>query len=137
MTDSKNLVCDEQTGICKIPESYFGKEIDWGQDIGKEIIIEGDPEELMFETKIKSIDILTMDNCPWCVRAKKFLDNLNLKYTEKKLGSDFTYQDLIKTVGEKPTLPQIYINTIRVGGCIDMENYFETMENTNCGFGNG
>ena len=68
--------------------------------------------------------------CPYCVRAKEHAETLKLK------RDDFNYRyvdihaegiskaDLEKTVG-KPveTVPQIFIDQERIGGCTDFEAY--------------
>ena len=73
------------------------------------------------------IKIYTKDNCPWCVKAKELMNNLHLKYTEYKLGTDFTREELRELVPENLplTVPQIFVYNKRIGGYEDFAEYCE------------
>lgn len=73
------------------------------------------------------IRIYTKDNCPWCVKAKELMKNLHLKYTELKLGEDFTREELRELLPENLplTVPQIFIYNKRIGGYEDFAEYCE------------
>ena len=74
------------------------------------------------------ITIYTKDNCSWCVKAKELMNTLHLSYNEKKLGTDYTREDLREMVGEHLplTVPQIYVRGKRIGGYEDFADYCET-----------
>ena len=71
------------------------------------------------------IRIYSKDNCPWCVKAKELMNKLHLKYTELKLGTDYTREELRELIGEHLplTVPQIYIYNKRIGGYEDFVEY--------------
>lgn len=73
------------------------------------------------------IKIYTKDNCPWCVKAKELMNKLHLKYTEHKLGTDFTREELRELVPEHLplTVPQIFVYNKRIGGYEDFAEYCE------------
>lgn len=82
-------------------------------------------------TKIDSMTtpykIYSKDDCPWCVRANKLLDDLEIQYQELKLGRDYGRDDLRKLVPEnKPlTVPQVFVYDTRIGGYEELKEYLE------------
>lgn len=73
------------------------------------------------------VRIYSKDNCPWCVKAKELMNSLGMKYTELKLGTDFTREELRELIGEHLplTVPQIFIYNKRIGGYEDFAEYCE------------
>jgi glutaredoxin len=71
--------------------------------------------------------IYTKDNCSWCVKAKDLMNRFNITYTEKKLGVDFTVDELKEKVGTvaRLTVPQIFIKETRIGGYEDLVEYLD------------
>jgi glutaredoxin len=69
--------------------------------------------------------IYTKDNCSWCVKAKELMNKLHIQYEEKKLGVDYTREDLRELIGEHLplTVPQIFVYNKRIGGYEDFVNY--------------
>ena len=66
------------------------------------------------------VEIYTTTYCPYCIRAKNFLDKKNVTYTEYKVDHDRElYQEMIKR-SKRTSVPQIFINDFHVGGCDDM-----------------
>lgn len=73
---------------------------------------------------MNKIDIYTSNTCPYCTKAKRLLQMLNLNYTEHNVDNSF--EDMCKEIGEKfnipvSTVPQIIINEQYVGGYSDLE----------------
>lgn len=73
-------------------------------------------------TKIKQVTIYSTSWCGWCVKAKKFLDDYGVKYTEKSLESKEDREELVKIAeklgynGELNAVPLFIIgNEIIVG----------------------
>tara|TARA_B100001750_G_C15518422_1_gene609307 strand:- start:2797 stop:3033 length:237 start_codon:yes stop_codon:yes gene_type:complete len=72
------------------------------------------------------IEIFTKDNCIWCDRAKRLLNSVDFIYTEIDLSNDNDRQNFYKKVGEGvSTVPQIYIEDIRIGGYPELVNWLE------------
>lgn len=61
------------------------------------------------------------DNCPHCVRAKEFAKQKGLKFIYKKLGEDFTKEELVLKCSPviPKTVPRIFyecgVDTVYVG----------------------
>ena len=81
------------------------------------------------------ITMYSKDNCQWCdkARAQILNDPLNphslTYYTEKKLGVDFTKEELQAKLPhiEKLTLPQIWFNDTHIGGYTELVEYLVTL----------
>lgn len=71
--------------------------------------------------------IYTKDDCVWCVKAKRLMMDLDLKYEELKLGVDYTKEDLRELVPQHLplTVPQIFVYNKRIGGYEDFAEYVE------------
>jgi len=54
------------------------------------------------------ITIVTKSYCPFCVRAKEFLDSLGRDYTEVEISQDEALYDSYKELSWMRTVPQIY-----------------------------
>lgn len=73
---------------------------------------------------MNKIDVYTSSSCPYCTKAKKLLQMLDLEYSEHNVDEDFEdmCEDLALQFG-KPiqTVPQIIVNGRYVGGYTDLE----------------
>ena len=66
------------------------------------------------------ITIYSSDYCPFCSRAKQLLDMKNVSYDEICVdGKSALRQQMIAKSG-RHTVPQIWIDTLHVGGCDDL-----------------
>jgi glutaredoxin len=76
---------------------------------------------------MKNVIVYTKDNCVWCVRAKELLNKLHISYEEKKLGTDYTKDDLIKLLGRENniTVPQVLTDGKLIGGFDALSQYLE------------
>lgn len=67
--------------------------------------------------------VVWRDNCPWCDRAKELLDQHKVEYIpvefDPAMKSLFTALDL-------RTLPQIWHNTLHIGGFDNLKLFLET-----------
>jgi glutaredoxin 3 len=78
-------------------------------------------------------EIWTKDPCPYCVKAKKILNDLNIPYTEYKISAGMgesqpapnqfyvTRDQLLEKMPTARTVPQIWIDGRHVGGCDNLE----------------
>jgi glutaredoxin len=76
-----------------------------------------------------NIRIYSKDNCPWCVKAKELMNHLGLKYTELKLGTDYTREELRELIGEHLplTVPQIFVYNKRIGSYEEFAEYCDNI----------
>ena len=67
------------------------------------------------------IEVYTTNYCPYCVRAKQFLDMKDRDYTVIDVtGDDAARMALVEKSGGRKTVPQIFINDKPIGGFDDM-----------------
>lgn len=72
--------------------------------------------------------IFTLNDCPYCIKAKEMLKNKKIKYIEYEvISSSYNMQKMLKYVLGKThpiILPQVFINKKRIGGSEDLAAYF-------------
>lgn len=68
------------------------------------------------------IEIYTTDYCPFCKKAKAFLQSKGLEYTEIDITSNEAEMraKLSQMTGGRSTVPQIFINEKSIGGYTDI-----------------
>jgi glutaredoxin len=70
--------------------------------------------------------VWSKDNCPFCVKAKRMLEAKGIRYEERNLSNgSWTREQLLKAVPNARTVPQIWLHGSYVGGCAELEQYFE------------
>ena len=62
------------------------------------------------------ITIYTQRECPYCEKAKQWLDTLNLEYQEVDLGDTVTKHEFIRLYPHLKTVPQIFSGNKHIGG---------------------
>ena len=67
--------------------------------------------------------IWSKDTCAYCDMAKRLLNQNGLAFEEKKIGHDYTKEDLLKQIPNARTVPQIIIDDIVIGGYNELKNY--------------
>ena len=65
--------------------------------------------------------IYSKTHCPYCVKAKRFFDQRNIKYTEHLMDDRLDELDELKRKTGHLTVPQIFINGEFIGGYTDLE----------------
>lgn len=70
---------------------------------------------------LPQIDIYTKFACPFCVRAKRLLDEKGAAYTEHDITMGGPRRDdMLARAPNAMTVPQIFIGTVHVGGSDDL-----------------
>ncbi|NLD36571.1 MAG: glutaredoxin 3 [Desulfatiglans sp.] len=66
---------------------------------------------------MKKVTIYTTQSCPYCIRAKKLLEDKGVKYYELRidLNPELAIEAVTKSGGRR-TVPQIFIGDYHVGG---------------------
>ncbi|MBW4482734.1 MAG: glutaredoxin 3 [Tildeniella torsiva UHER 1998/13D] len=68
-----------------------------------------------------TVEIYTWRSCPFCIRAKKLLDQKGIEYTEYAIdGDEAARSKMSDRANGRRSLPQIFINDHHVGGCDDL-----------------
>ena len=71
------------------------------------------------------VEIYTKNNCIWCDRAKLLLDSKDIEFKEIDLSDDLKREKFYNSIGENvKTVPQIYIDDLRIGGYQDLVAWF-------------
>lgn len=65
------------------------------------------------------------DNCPYCTQAVNLVAEMGLKHEYRKIGSDWTVEQLREVAPNARTVPQIIVNGSLVGGLSDFRTYLE------------
>lgn len=66
-----------------------------------------------------TIIIYTTPWCPYCIRAKKLLDQKNVTYTEIDVSEHEARSKMVALTGGR-TVPQLLINDQPTGGCDEL-----------------
>jgi len=82
-----------------------------------------------------NIEVYSKDNCPFCVKAKRLLEQMNINFIEKKIGVDVTREQLLEVAPQARTVPQIVINGKVIGGYDQLVEYVENYNFNGTGYG--
>ena len=79
-----------------------------------------------------NIVIYTSNYCPYCVKAKRLFDQLDVAYEEINIEKDPAQRDVMlgRANGQR-TVPQIFIGDRHIGGCDDLYALHQSGELTN------
>ena len=77
---------------------------------------------------MKNVVIYTSKICPYCVRAKKMLNDRDIPYKEIKIDSAQLMEEMLTRSGGRKTVPQIFIDDKHIGGSDDLYEYFKNSE---------
>lgn len=69
-----------------------------------------------------TVEIYTTGFCPYCHAAKALLKKKGVEFAEIDIGRDWERRDeMIKRAKGRMTVPQIFIGSVHVGGCDDLQ----------------
>jgi glutaredoxin len=71
--------------------------------------------------------IWSKESCPFCVNAIKLFERFGIEYEERKIGENYTKEDLLAVVPNARTVPQIFLDGQYVGGYTELKKKFENM----------
>lgn len=60
-------------------------------------------------------------SCMFCEQAKVLLKRHNIEFEERKIGEGWTKEQLLESVPNARTVPQIFINDEYIGGFTDLQ----------------
>jgi glutaredoxin 3 len=69
--------------------------------------------------------VWSKDQCPLCVQAKQLLELKGIEYEERKIGEQWTREDLLEVVPTARSVPQIFIDDELVGGFQELRSKLE------------
>jgi len=68
--------------------------------------------------------IYSTATCPYCVLAKRLLDEKKIPYTEIRVDLDDSERDKMISLTGRRTVPQVFIDYKHIGGYDDLYAYF-------------
>jgi len=69
---------------------------------------------------MKHVTIYTTPVCPYCIKAKKLLEQKGVPFDEIDVSNEEARETMIRRSGGRRTVPQIFIEGFHVGGCDDL-----------------
>lgn len=72
--------------------------------------------------------VWSKDFCGYCDRAKKLLEQKGISYEERKIGTNWTKEQLLESVPTARTVPQIFLEGNHIGGYNDLVKYFNEVK---------
>jgi glutaredoxin len=72
-----------------------------------------------------SVVVWTKPMCPYCDKAKALLNSRNISYELRDLGGEWTKEQLLESVPNARSVPQILINGTCIGGYDQLVTYIE------------
>jgi len=72
-----------------------------------------------------NVVVWSKDGCSFCQKAMTVLDNYNVNYEVRKIGTEWTKEDLLEAIPDAKSLPQIVINGDLIGGYSKLVEYIE------------
>jgi len=70
-----------------------------------------------------NVTVFSREGCAYCVRAKGMLRDAGIEFEELVLNRDFS-ESTIRAISGEATVPQVFINGVRIGGSEALEKYF-------------
>lgn len=70
--------------------------------------------------------IWSKDDCFYCHMAKGLLDREGIEYDERNINSgDWTRAQMLESVPDATTVPQIFIDDTYIGGFTELQQYLK------------
>ena len=67
--------------------------------------------------------------CPFCDMAKTLLKNKGIVFEERMIGVDWTREQLLESIPNARTVPQIILNGVLIGGYEQLKAHFNKGKN--------
>lgn len=69
--------------------------------------------------------IWSKTSCGFCIMAKQLLEEKNIPYEERNLNKEWTKEQLLESVPDAKTVPQIFLDDKYIGGFTELKSYFK------------
>jgi glutaredoxin 3 len=69
--------------------------------------------------------VWSKDHCPFCDQAKALLKMKGIEFEERKVGGDWTKEQLLEAVPNARTLPQIFVDEQHIGGFTELRKHLQ------------
>ena len=74
------------------------------------------------EVTMSKVVMYTTGFCPFCIRAKRIFDDMNVPYEEIRVDKHREKREEMMEITNRRTVPQVFIGDHYVGGCDDMQD---------------
>jgi glutaredoxin 3 len=64
-------------------------------------------------------------NCPYCDQAKEFVKLRKIELEERKIGDGWTKEELLESVPNARSVPQIFVDDKYIGGLKELVEYLK------------
>jgi len=75
-------------------------------------------------TKTNQTVVWSKVQCPFCDMAKTLLKNKGIEFEERMIGVNWTREQLLESIPQARTVPQIILNGEYIGGYDQLKTYF-------------
>lgn len=65
--------------------------------------------------------VWSKDNCPFCDQAKALLSIKGIEFEERKIGYEWTRENLLEQVPTARSVPQIFLDEEYIGGFTELK----------------
>ena len=72
-----------------------------------------------------TLTIYSKKDCSFCKKFKALVEFEELKHVVYELDRDFTKEEFYDKFGEGSTFPQVLLDEISLGGCVDSVKYLK------------
>lgn len=79
-------------------------------------------------SKITKAIVWSKQMCPYCDMAKSLLKQKEIEYEERKIGEDWTKDQLLEAIPGVRSVPQIVLDDKLIGGYDQLKEYFKQGE---------
>ena len=69
--------------------------------------------------------VWSRDACPFCDQAKALLTQQGIVYEERRIGADYTREQLLEAVPTARTVPQIFLDDQHIGGFTELNAHLK------------
>jgi glutaredoxin 3 len=69
--------------------------------------------------------VWSKDACPFCVQAKSLLKARGIEFEERNISLDWTREQLLESVPDARTLPQIFLDDQHIGGFTELRKHLQ------------
>ena len=64
--------------------------------------------------------VWSKDNCAFCDQAKALLEQRGIEFEERRIGHGYTREQLLESVPNARTVPQIFLDEELIGGFTEL-----------------
>lgn len=69
--------------------------------------------------------VWSKDHCPYCDQAKALLKSKNIAFEERRIGHEYTREQLLEAVPTARTVPQIFLDDELIGGFTELKSHLQ------------